>query len=70
MQVPIDIVTKLHRDQNAVKSKPGRDQMLVIKMIARHPNCGKPLLRAYNITLFWKQFRGTQLIAGSNGKKL
>ncbi len=43
--------------------------MLVIYKIARHSNCGK-LLRAYTTTLYEKLYKGTQIIPGSNGKKV
>jgi len=37
-------------------------------MAARLPNCGEAL-RAHDTTFYRKLFEGTQLIAGSNGKK-
>ena len=63
------MIMLLLREEGGMKNKFIYIQMLVIKMIARLPNCGNTL-RAYNTTLFWKHYKGTQLIAGSNGKKL
>ena len=38
-------------------------------MMATYSNCGKPL-RASTTTLLLKDCKGTQLTAGSNGKKV